>query len=66
MKTARFLCLLALASLASAQTLEVTTKQGRKFYSLPDTKGVLVQADMVLNAPNDATALLKLAQAQIS
>jgi Flp pilus assembly protein TadD len=66
MKTGRFLCLLALASLAYAQTLEVTTKQGRKFYSLPDTKGVLVQADMVLNAPNDAAALLKLAQAQIS
>ena len=66
MKTARFLCLLALASLASAQTLEVTTKQGRKFYSLPDTKGVLVKADMVLNGSNDAAALLKLAQAQIS
>jgi len=52
------LCLLALASLASAQTLEVTSKLGRKFYSMPDPKGVVAAAQK--ESP------LKLAQAQIS
>ena len=53
------LCFVALASLACAQTLEVTSKLGRKFYSLPDPKGVVAEAQKNAGDP------LKIAQAQI-
>jgi tetratricopeptide (TPR) repeat protein len=67
MKTARFLCFLALASMASAQALEVTSKLGVKFYSLPDPKAGVSEARKNLAAdPNNPALLLKLAQAQIS
>lgn len=46
---------------------EVTTVSGRKFYSLPDTKGVVVAAEKALAAdPRNPDLLLKLAQAQAS
>ncbi len=63
MKTARFLCFLALASLAAAQPkLEV-----EKFRSLPDPKGVVAEARKNLaRDPKNPGLLLKLAQAQIS
>jgi Flp pilus assembly protein TadD len=64
MKTAGFLCLLALAT-ASAQTLEVTSKLGRKFYSMPDPNGVVDVAQKNLD-PKSSDSLLKLAQAQFS
>jgi Flp pilus assembly protein TadD len=66
MKTARFL--LALAGIVSAQTnLEVTSKLGRKFSSLPDSKNVVAEAQKNLAAdPKDPALILKLAQAQIS
>jgi Flp pilus assembly protein TadD len=68
MTTARFLCFLALAGAASAQTtLQVTSKLGRKFYSQPDTKGAVAEAKKNLAAdPKNPALLLKLAQAQIS
>jgi tetratricopeptide (TPR) repeat protein len=63
MKTARFLCFLALARFVSARTLEV----GTKYYSLPDPKGAVAAARKNLAAdPKDAALLLKLAQAQIA
>jgi tetratricopeptide (TPR) repeat protein len=63
MKTARYLCFLALASIAFAQThLEVG-----KFHSLPDPKGTVAAARKNLAAnPKDPALLLKLAQAQIA
>ena len=54
------LCFVALAGLACAQTLEVTSRLGRKFYSLPDSKGVVAEAQKNAGDP------LKIAQAQIS
>ena len=65
MKTA---LLLACAALVQAQThLEVTSPLGRKFYSLPDEKGVVAAAEKALAAdPKNPALLLKLAQAQIS
>jgi Flp pilus assembly protein TadD len=67
MKTARFLSFVALASVISAQTLEVTSKLGRQFYSLPDPKGAVAEARKNLApAPRDPGLLLKLIQAQIS
>jgi Flp pilus assembly protein TadD len=65
MKTAAFLCLLALATTASAQTLEVTSKLGRAFYAMPDSKGVVDAAQKNLD-PKNSDSLLKLAQAQFS
>ncbi len=64
MKTACFLCFVALASAASAQThLEV----GTKFYSLPDPKATVAAARKNLAAdPKNPGLLLKLAQAQIA
>jgi tetratricopeptide (TPR) repeat protein len=64
MKTACFLCFVALASAVSAQThLEV----GAKFYSLPDPKGTVAEARKNLAAdPKNPGLLLKLAQAQIA
>jgi hypothetical protein len=47
--------------------LEVVTLQGRKFYSLPDEKGVVPAARKAVDAdPKSADLLLKLALAQIS
>jgi tetratricopeptide (TPR) repeat protein len=68
MKTARCLCLLSFASLVSAQTLEVTSKLGRKFYSLPDSKHELDQSLLIAGSATKAVpgTLLKLAQAEIS
>jgi tetratricopeptide (TPR) repeat protein len=68
MKTARFLPFLALAAVVSAQTnLEVASKLGRKFNSLPDSKNAVAEAqkNLAADAKNPAL-LLKLAQAQIS
>lgn len=66
MKTA--LLLLAAAAVLQAQThLEVTSPLGRKFYSLPDEKGVVTAAEKALAPdPKNPALLLKLAQAQIS
>lgn len=53
--------------LASAQnkTLQVTTRLGRSFYSLPDDKGVVAAAQKALAAdPKNIQLVLKLAQAQ--
>ena len=44
MKTARFLCFVALAGVLSGQTLEVTSKLHIKFYSLPDPKAGVAEA----------------------
>jgi tetratricopeptide (TPR) repeat protein len=66
MKTARTLCFLAVIPLVSAQIkLEVTSKLGTKFFSLPDPKGVVTEAKKNLAAdPKNPALLLKLAQAQ--
>jgi tetratricopeptide (TPR) repeat protein len=63
MKTARKLCFLALTTIVSAQTLQV----GIRFFSLPDPKGAVAEAQKNLAAdPKNPALLLKLAQAQIS
>ena len=66
----KLIVLLITAALAQAQTgtlLEVTTKGGRQFYSLPDEKGVVAAAQKNLEAdPNNIDLLLKLAAAQSS
>lgn len=61
-------CLVLFAGLLHAQThLELTSPLGRKFYSLPDDKGVVAAAEKVLAAdPKNPDLLLKLAQAQVS
>ncbi|MGP8244285.1 MAG: tetratricopeptide repeat protein [Bryobacteraceae bacterium] len=63
-----FLAVLALAAGAPAQTkLEVASKLGAKFYSLPDEKGVVAAAQANLAAdPENPGLLLKLAQAEAS
>lgn len=68
MNTANLLCFLALASLVPAQTtLQVTSRLGRKFYSTPDTRGVVAEAQKNLAAdPKSPALLLKLAQAHVS
>src|SRR5579875_1968135 len=43
---------------------ELTSPLGRKFYSLPDTKGVVATAQKEIADATDAKSLLKLAQAQ--
>lgn len=51
--------------LAQAQTLEVTSALGTKYYSLPDEKGAVAAAQKAVDAdPRNAALLLKLAQAQ--
>ena len=63
MKTTRVVCFVALASLASAQRLEV----GAKSYSLGDPKGTVAAARKNLaRDPKNPALLLKLAQAQIA
>jgi tetratricopeptide (TPR) repeat protein len=59
---------LVISSSASAQTkVEVTSKLGTKFSSLPDDKGVVATAQKNLAAdPKNPDLLLKLAQAQIA
>jgi tetratricopeptide (TPR) repeat protein len=57
--------LLAFAPALPAQKLECTSASGRKFYSLPDDKGVVAAARKSLEAdPKSPDLLLKLAQAQ--
>jgi tetratricopeptide (TPR) repeat protein len=62
------ICFLLLASVLSAQTqLEVTSKLGRKFFSLPDPKGAVAEAQKNLAAdPKNPELLSKLAQAHVS
>ena len=61
------LCLLALTALLPAQTLQVTSRLGTKFYSKPDTKGAVAAAQKALAAePKNADLMFKLAQAQVS
>jgi tetratricopeptide (TPR) repeat protein len=51
--------------LAQAQTMQVTSALGTKFYSLPDEKGLVAAAQKAVDAdPRNAVLLLKLAQAQ--
>src|SRR5258708_18808628 len=60
--------LLITAALAQAQNgtlLEVSTKGGRQFYSLPDEKGIVAAAHQNLVAdPSHVELLLKLAAAE--
>lgn len=66
MKTALILCLAAFACTAQTK-LEATSKQGAKFFSLPDPKGSVAEARKNLAAdPKSPALLLKLAQAQIA
>jgi tetratricopeptide (TPR) repeat protein len=59
-------CLLVVAAAAQPR-LELTSPLGTKFYSLPDEKGVVAQAEKALAAdPKNPDLLLKLAQAQVS
>jgi tetratricopeptide (TPR) repeat protein len=62
------ICFLLLAGVLSAQTqLEVTSKLGRKFFSLPDPKGAVAEAQKNLAAdPKNPALFSKLALAQIS
>src|SRR6266550_7854057 len=54
-----------LAFSGHAQTLQVTSPLGTKFYSLPDEKGVVAAAQKNLGTdPKNPDLLLKLAQAQ--
>jgi len=64
----RTLLVLALCPLLRAQpTLQVTSALGTKFYSLPDTKDVVAEAEKNLAAdPKNPDLLFKLAQAQVS
>ena len=58
---------LACGALAQTGKLEVTSALGRKYYSLPDDKGVVAAARKNADAdPKNAALLLKLAQAQAS
>jgi tetratricopeptide (TPR) repeat protein len=55
------------APAASKPLLEFTAALGSKYYSLPDEKGVVAEAQKNLAAdPKNADLLLKLAQAQVS
>lgn len=66
MTITRLGCLILFAvSVGCAQTLQLTSPLGRKFYSLPDEKGVVAAAGKNLAAdPKNPALLLKLAQAQ--
>ena len=67
MKLIVFLIGVAAAQAQTGAMLEVTTKGGRQFYSLPDEKGVVAAARKNLEAdPNNVDLLLKLAAAQSS
>lgn len=67
MTIARILCILMAGVVSAQTTLQTTSKLGRKFYSLPDTKGVAAEAQKNLAAdPKSPALMLKLAQAQIS
>src|SRR5437879_1924774 len=58
-------CLMILALSVQAQTLQVTSPLGTKFYSLPDEQGAVAAAQKSLaEDPKSAALLLKLAQAQ--
>lgn len=58
-------CLLALAFTLHAQTLQVTSRLGTKFYSRPDEKGAVAAARKQLD-PKNPESLFKLAQAQLA
>ena len=63
MTTRHALCflgsVLALSAAATVQTkLEITSKLGAKFYSLPDEKGAIAEADKKLAADPKSPALL--------
>jgi tetratricopeptide (TPR) repeat protein len=61
------LSLFAVAALLPAQTLQMTSKLDRKFYSTPDTKGAIAEARAKLESdPKNPELMFKLAQAQIS
>jgi tetratricopeptide (TPR) repeat protein len=64
----RLLLVLAFCPFLCAQpTLQVTSALGTKFYSQPDTKGVVAEARKNLAAdPKNPDLLFKLAQAQVS
>src|SRR5579862_274484 len=68
MKIAVLFVLLTLAAGAQQQPLlEVTSKLGTKFFSLPDEKGAIAAARTNLAAdPKNPDLLLKLEQAQVS
>ena len=68
MHTACVLCFLALIGFVRAQTtVEVKSRLGREFFSMPDSKGAVAEAQKNLAAdPKNPALLLKLAQAQIS
>jgi len=56
-----------LTTAAFAQTLQVTSALGRKFYSVPDDKNVVAAAQKAVTAaPNDPAVLMKLEAAQVS
>ena len=60
-------CLVACAAIAQAQSLQVTSALGTKFYSLPDEKGAVATAEKALAAdPKNPDLLMKLVQAQIA
>jgi len=57
--------ILACAAMLPAQTYQVTSPQGTKFWSLPDEKGAVAAAEKDLSAnPQDRDLLWKLAVAQ--
>lgn len=68
MKIALFTALVcALSAHGQTGRLEFTSALGKKFYSLPDAKGVVAEAQKKLaENPTDGALLLKLAQAQAS
>lgn len=68
MNTARLLLFAALTGILPAQTsVEVKSRLGREFFSMPDTKSVVAEAQKNLAAdPKNPALLLKLAQAQIA
>jgi len=58
-------CLLAVALCADAQTLQVTSRLGTKFYSKPDPKGTVAAAQKAVD-PSKPETLYALAKAQFA
>jgi tetratricopeptide (TPR) repeat protein len=66
-RTSKIALIPLVLALAQAQTLEVTSALGTKFYSLADEKGAVAAAQKVVDGdPRNPALLLKLAQAQAS